>query len=255
MIVHLHTLVYNEIDRLPFAIPYWEKCATHVFVYLMKSSDDGSREYLEQFKDFVEICEIDDSDGFNDSRNQELKNNVWKKSRGIADFVIVTDFDEFVYSPNWEEELKYMKEHNYTIVSPEIFHLGTYENVIDKYKGNKNIFLHKIIGKGVYDNGFGKHCIFNPNEIQEINYSPGAHICHPIGNVKYYDKKRLVLFHAKYLGKKWFLERENILQARLSVTNLRKGHGVQYLWNDDKKIEGFEKMVNNLTEIPDVFLE
>ena len=60
MIVHLHTIVHNEIERLPFAINYWKLCATHVFVYLMKSTNDGSKEYLEQYSDFITIQEIDD---------------------------------------------------------------------------------------------------------------------------------------------------------------------------------------------------
>lgn len=254
MIVHLHTLVYNEIDRLPFAIPYWKLCATHVFVYLMKSTNDGSKEYLEHFKDFVEIIEIDDNDGFNDCRNQEIKNNAWKKSRNVADFVIVTDFDEFIYCPNWKEELEYMKEHNYTIVSPEIFQISTYEDVISKYKENEDIFIHKIIGYGMHDNGFGKHCIFNPNEIQEINYSLGAHKCYPKGNVKYYDKKMICLFHVKYLGVEWFLKKENMLQQRLSPSNLQKGHGIQYRWDDKKKLKGFEEIFNKSKKLPDMFL-
>lgn len=248
MIVHLHTIVHNEIERLPFAINYWKLCATHVFVYLMKSTNDGSKEYLEQYSDFITIQEIDDNDGFNDKRNQQIKNDVWKLSRGISDFVIITDFDEFVYSPTFFDELKYMKENGFTIVAPEIYNLVTYDDIVEE--GIKEQLLHQQIKYGTYDMAFGKHCIFNPNEITEINYSPGAHFCHPTGKVKYYDRKNIYLFHAKYLGLNFFLKKNNTLCERLSTTNIMCGYGIHYRWNDEKKICDFKEIFNKRQLLP-----
>ena len=186
IIVHLYTLCRNEIERLPFAIKYWEKCASHVYVYLMSSTDDGSREYLQQFPDFITIEEINDEDGFNDKRNQILKNSIWKKSRNKADFVIVTDFDEFIYNPSLLIELQYMKENEYTIIKPRGYQLITKNNKIIE-KQNLKTLLHEQIKYYFEDNNYAKCCIFDPNQIKEIRYSPGAHQCQPIGNVKYLE--------------------------------------------------------------------
>lgn len=252
MIVHLHTLVYNEIDRLPFAIPYWKLCATHVFVYLMSSSNDGSREFLKSIGDFVTIEEIEDSDGFNDKRNMILKNEVWKKSRGVADFVIVNDFDEFIYSKDLISELKYMKDNNMSIVSPEIYHLINKDVILDNL--NHEEFLHKQIKFGFYDKNWGKHIIFDPNIIEEINYGPGSHHCNPISNKKilYYDKNNIYLFHAKFLGLDWYLNKENELKNRLSNTNIRCGYGFHYNWENEVKINEFMKKFDNSVSIFDL---
>ena len=237
MIIHLHTLIHNEIERLPFAIKYWKTFVSHVYVYLMKSSNDGSREYLQNLSGFVTIEEIDDPDGFNDKRNKLIKNTCWKKSVGIADFVIVNDFDEFIYSDNLINELQYMKDNGMTIVHPEIYHLINKDVNINEL--NQNEFLHKQIEYGVYDKHFGKRCIFDPNKITEINYTEGAHSCFPVGDVKYYDRKNIYLFHAKYLGIKWFISHDYKLKQRLSETNKKHGYGNEYTYDIETKVNHF----------------
>jgi hypothetical protein len=221
----------------------------------MKSTDDGSKEYLEKYPDFITIKEIDDPDGFNDTRNQNLKNNEWKISKGVADFVIVTDFDEFIYSPDFKKELEYMKENNMTIVAPEIYELVSDKEVIYDKLLNDGDFLHEQINNGFYNKLFGKHCIFNPNEIREINYNAGAHKCRPKGNVKYYDKKNIYLFHAKYLGLKRFLNQTSINCNRLSEDNIKNGHGYQYKLSDDKKTKDYNNKLKKSINISDIIVK
>ena len=250
--VHIHTLCHNEIERAPYAIKYWELCANHVFVYLMTSTNDGTREFLMKYPDFITIIDIVDDDGFNDDRNKILKNEVWKKSRGKADFVIVTDFDEFIYSPSFYEELSYMKENNQTIVAPEVYHLVTYKNILNK-ETPKDILLHEIVKNGRPDNDFGKHCIFNPNEVLEINYTPGAHCCEPIGNIRYYDREKIYLLHAKYLGIEWFINKQIYLKNRLSETNKFYGFGEHYTNDRKKLVTELKEYFDNSVLLEDIF--
>lgn len=106
MTVHLYSVCYNEIDILPFVIEYWKKFVSHAYIF-DNGSTDGSVEFLNRF-DWITV-EHFDSDGMDDDILKDIKNNCWKKSRGIADFVVVCDIDEILYSNRIIDELEYMK--------------------------------------------------------------------------------------------------------------------------------------------------
>lgn len=252
MVVHLHTICYNERDLMEIAIKYWASSVSHVFVYLMSSSNDGSKEFLSEFGKFISVIPIKDENEFNDARNIYIKNNCWKASRGKADFVIVTDFDEFIYAKDIIKELEYMKENNMTIVAPEIYHLTSKENIIDKL--NYNIFLHEQVREGYYDPKFGKYCLFDPNAIEEINYLPGAHQCQPVGKIKYYDRNKIFLFHAKYLGEERFVNRLTNCGTRLSQMNIQNNWGVEYNFSEENKRKIFNDKYDNRVNISERLL-
>ena len=250
MVVHIHTLCHNERALIPTVMKYWHFIASHVFVYLMKSSDDGSRELLNQYPDFITIIEIDDEDGFNDGRNMEIKNQVWKNSRGKADFVIVTDFDECVWSFDFQKELEYMALNNMTIATPRYWHLIQQEDVDLEQINESNKFLHEEI-RGCLINE-PKTVLFNPNKISDINYCPGAHRCSPQGDVKWYDGENIHTFHCKYLGFNSFIEKEQRLAKRLSETNKRCGWGYHYLLKFDWHKKTFEDTLNNSVKLSEI---
>ena len=166
MNIHLHTICYNERDLMEIAIKYWQSSVDHVFVYLMNSSNDGSKEFLSKYRNYISVINIKDDNEFNDARNIYIKNNCWKASRGKADFVIVTDFDEFIYAKDIFKELEYMKKNGMTIVAPEVYHLMSKDNIINELNNEK--YLHEQVTTGFYEPKFGKYCIFDPNAIEEI---------------------------------------------------------------------------------------
>lgn len=240
IIIHIHTICHNDRDIMPYIIKYWRLYGDHVYVYLMSSSNDGSREYLQQFPDFISIIEIEDNNNKCNLRNQIIKNERWKESRNIADFVIVTDFDEVIYAKNLKQKLAYMKKNNMTIVKPEIYELITANNVLDENVLDENKLIHEQITSAFYYPKFGKHCLFNPNLINEINYKPGSHVCKPIGKVKYYDNKNIYLIHIKYLGLNRFINNCNYQKNRLSEENKKKKLSKQYYKSIKELSEDFD---------------
>ena len=84
-------------------------------------SDDGSVEYLSQYP-WIEVRQFK-TNGFDDTANMNIKNSCWKESIGIADFVVVSDLDECLYSPVLESELEYMKANDITICGPRQYAL------------------------------------------------------------------------------------------------------------------------------------
>lgn len=244
--VHLYTLCYNEMAIIPFAVDYWKTVADKVFV-LDNGSTDGSVEYLSKIP-WVEVIHFSDGTGFNDRLNMDIKNNVWKASKGRADFVIVTDFDEFIYAKDLRGELQGMKDRGETICTPRGYNV--YSKTFPDYEEGK--FCHEMCGKAVYDKMYCKTAIFNPNEITEIRYNPGAHKSNPRGNIKWYTGNKIFLLHHKNLGIEYVLKRYKELRERLSQENKKNGWGVHYSFEENKIKRDFNDNYNKCENIEDV---
>ena len=118
--IHAYVVCWNEMDNIPFVVDYWKRFAERVIVY-DNGSDDGSVEYLTQYP-WIEVRQFK-TNGFDDTANMNIKNSCWKESIGIADFVVVSDLDECLYSPVLESELDYMKANDITICGPRQYAL------------------------------------------------------------------------------------------------------------------------------------
>ena len=253
--IHVYVLCWNEIDILPFCVDYWKQYAEKVIVY-DNGSDDGSIEFMSEFP-WIEVRHYD-SDGVDDSIYIEIKNTCWKESCGIADFVVVGDMDECIYSPVLFQELDYMKENNMTICGPVQYSLKG--DNYPKYEDGK--FLHEIITRAhlqksnhsSWCNTTGKLMLFNPNEIKEINYTPGCHTANPIGNIRLYDKERIFCIHInKGFGVEYNIQRKRILQNRLSQNNKKRGYAIHYSYSDERIRREYAESVARSVNILDIF--
>lgn len=234
--IHVYTVCWNEIDIVKFVVDYWNQYATKIVIY-DNGSTDGTIEYLSQFEN-IEIRHFD-TDGLDDTANMNIKNSCWKESVGIADYVVVCDFDECLFSPFLEEELDYMKENNMTLCGPVQYALQG-----DYYPGYVDgKFLHEIITKVRLQksnhtpniNTYGKLMLFDPNKISDMNYGPGCHKAKPIGKVKLYDRNRILCIHInKGFGVEYNIQRKRILEKRISDENKKHGYAVHYSFSDDK---------------------
>jgi glycosyltransferase involved in cell wall biosynthesis len=234
--IHVYVVCWNEIDIALFVVDYWKQYAEKVVVY-DNGSTDRTIEYLSQYP-WIEIRHFE-SQGLDDTVNMNIKNTCWKEIKGIADFVVVSDFDECLYSPILEEELDYMKENNMTICGPEQYALCG--DNYPQYKEGK--FVHEIIRNGYIQksnhsfNVSGKIMLFDPNAIVEMNYGPGCHTCKPEGIVKLYDRKRIFCIHTnKGFGYEYKNKRYKEMSNRLSDNNKRHGYGTFY-FNSEQRIK------------------
>lgn len=234
--VDVFTLCYNEMDILPFVIDYWRLFARHVYVF-DNGSDDGSVEYLKEFN-WISVMPFY-SDGLNDARYLDIKNNVWKISD--ADFVVVCDMDECLYHENIMDVLQYMKERNQTISTTAFLNAVSID--FQEYQGNGTLY-HQIDGVRFSNNvNLGDKCIiFNPRMVNVINYEPGAHKCHPYGMVNMYDRQNddpIMTIHIKNLSINKTIDRLHMYQNRLSEINKRNHWGGHYSYSDEKVTKDF----------------
>lgn len=222
--IHLYLLCWNESKIIPFIMDYYQRYVDHVYVF-DNQSDDGSVEMLERYPN-VTVYPYESGGEIRDDIYLEIKNNAWKQSRGVADFVIVCDMDEVVWSADVATDFDYMKEHGYTICAPKLHQAISQEFP----ESGKSLIHEQCVAyrdyKGV------KSLVFDPNAILEINYGIGGHECHPTGKINRWEDPYLNTFHFKCIGRKYMLERKNQFGKRLSRENRANKWGMKYVAED-----------------------
>lgn len=220
--LHLYTICWNEEKMLPHFLKYYAAFCEKICVY-DNFSTDKTAEICAAFPN-VEVFEYDSGNEIRDDIYLKIKNEVWKKSRGEADFVIVCDVDEFIYHENLDGFLSGAKSNGISVMRCE-----GYNMISDKFPAaDKNIF--EEVQEGVRSINFDKACVFDPFLVEEINYSPGAHGCFPVGKIKYSDHE-LKLLHFKYLDLNYILLRYKEFGTRLSKFNRANSLGHHYLFS------------------------
>ena len=214
-------------------LDYYSGFCQKIVIYDNESDDNSPliiKSYLNsEVRTYLSNCEIRDDLYVN------IKNNVWKESRGKADWVIVCDTDEILYHPHIMEKLDELKARGVTIIKP--YGYDMYSETLPQ----KSIFEIK---HGIQDNRhFGKCIIFDPNLIEEINFNPGCHKCKPKGKVKLYNSNDIKLLHYKHLNLEYLLDRYDSFRKRLSKQNIENRQGKQYLIEKEELILLFN---NNL---------
>lgn len=213
MKIQAYLLCYNELDIMPFVIRHYQKFCDKITI-MDNYSTDGSDKLAESMG-----CEVIKFGGkfFDDVENMKCKNSCWKGSD--ADWVIVADFDEILFHPykqmrfglEYFTKASIIKTIGWQIMSDEM----PKENLTEITNGYR------------FDN-YSKNIVFNPKDIKEINYNPGAHRCDPQGLVKWSDESLYVLHYKHIGGVQRTIDRYKILNKRMSKENKRKGYGIHY---------------------------
>ena len=218
-IIHYYSICWNEEKILPFILDYYSPICDKITI-MDNESDDNSVEIIKSYQK-TEVRNYSTNGEIRDDIYLEIKNNIWKESRGKADWVIVCDVDEILYHPNLVSKQDELKIQGYTIIKPHGF---------DMYSDNFPSKSLLEITNGVKDNRLlGKCIIFNPNMIDEINYKTGCHKCYPSGNLKYYKKDDIKMLHYKCLNIDYLIDRFEILNKRLSNYNIENKFGKHYM--------------------------
>ena len=226
---------------IPYYFRHYGPIGTRFYIY-DDNSNDKSLEMLSG-DPRVSIKRFTKSSDSYIASSLQLYNKFWKQSRGKADWVIICSMDEHIYHPNLCNFLLKCKNDGITILKAE-----GYQMISDKFPlTNKR--LCDIITRGISWSQMNKTAIFNPNEIEEINYTIGRHSAEPSGNVKYPEKENIKLLHFKYLGLDYLIERSAELRTGLKEIDIEKGWGHRYLWKKEKIREDFIKINEASTEI------
>jgi hypothetical protein len=245
IIFHVYAINWNEERLLPNLFKYYHQ-ADKIFI-LDNMSDDFSHQIINKNNGI--IIPFDTNGKFDDFTNQNIKNNIWKQSKGIADFVIVQDLDEFLFFPEYPNDiksaLKYLKNKDITIIISKGYNMYCTDDFYDNILNDQLISASIMNGsRNPQECDYDKPNCFNPNEIEEINYTPGSHqIIDPKGkiNIEHYG----IILHYKYIGKNYLFKRYPQLSDRLSSTNIEYKMGIQYLNYSPSDIDTYYQLYSN----------
>ncbi len=232
MKIHVYTLCWNEEVILPYFLKHYETIAEKIIVYDNKSTDNSLNILRAHPK--VEIRIYDSNNQIRDDLYLGIKNNCWKEARDKADWVIVVDADEFIYHVDLYGFLEDHLLQGITLFKPK-----GYLMVSEKLPTTKGM-IYEEIKTGIPQEASSKPVIFNPNKIEEINFSAGAHSCNPTGEVNLYESSgNLKLLHYKVLSLDYLLTRSRQCKERLSDINKQNNWGKHYTVDEQIKTQKF----------------
>lgn len=221
MLIDVYSVMNNERVLLPYWLRHYETFADRIFVW-DDQSDDGTREMLEAHP-LVKLLPLDRYGDDDPYWIKDLFPQYETYSRGQADWVIITDADEFIYHPRMREVLE-----QETAKGTQVIWCKGYAMIADTPPSG-NGYIYEEIKQGLPDRLESKWTIFDPAE--KVRFRKGRHGgLLEGGQLKTNADTGIKLFHYRYLGEQFFIERDKRNAARLEkVIKI----GYQY---DPKKI-------------------
>lgn len=236
MKIDLYTVVWNEEEMLPFFFRHYDPFVDRYVIY-----DDGS---TDRTRDILAAHRRVEVRRFVHTTPESyvlsaltLHDNVWKESRGRADWVILTAVDEHLYHPaGLGRYLRVAGCRGITAVPALAFQM-----VANAFPSSREC-LARTRRQGVPLDHYNKLSIFNPDAVRETRYAVGRHTAAPEGDLRYPKRDRVLLFHYKYLGIEYLLSRYALLRGGLGATDRQHQFGFQYDLPRDELEEEFSRL-------------
>lgn len=204
--------VYNEESILPYTVDFYQNKLGKdniIFNFYDNGSTDKTVEIAKSLGCNIGIYETGGQ--VRDDLLLEFKNTIWKNSS--ADFVIVIDCDEWLdIDPNQLINKTILSSIGYNMV------------------GDGTETPDKII-HGIRHKPQDKVCVFSPKEINNINYTVGAHQCSPQGNLVWANPVKL--YHMKLLSADYVIRKYGESKNRLSDINKKYKWGDHYTQSEE----------------------
>jgi glycosyltransferase involved in cell wall biosynthesis len=251
MKIWAYVTVWNEESMLPYYLRHYINFCERIIV-LDNESTDNTVSIAKEYPN-VEVRTYSTENTFNDYSNLDIKHKCIKEARGNADYVIISDCDEFIVHPNIKEFLT--NNSQYSIIYPAGFQMVSNSFPI------KNGQIYDEIKIGTPDPWYSKPILINPNMVHEFSWIEGCHeisldskykgsIMHPVpesirpegeweghpwGKWKMqfnildsFNEFPIKLLHFKFLGEDYVNERYTQYANRNSIQNKMNGLAMHY---------------------------
>ena len=228
---------------LPFFFLHYDKLVERYVIY-----DDGSSDNSQEILRLNPKVELRPTPRYGNPGSRvasqlALLETCWKESRGIADWVIVTDIDEHLYHPDMYRYLAQCRAQGVTIIPA----LG-YQMLSHQFPEHKTLLCNSL-SRGACDSLYSKLNIFSPNEIDATNYTPGRHTAAPTGRVVLPARDEVMLLHYRYLDFERVRKRYQVLATRHFKADIAMGWGSQYSWSSEQLREAWNFVASRLVDI------
>lgn len=196
MQIHLYAMCWNEEAIIPFFLRHYEGIVDRIFI-CDDGSDDRSVALLRAHPK-VELIEKKlraAGPGSDSVALRPFYNDVWKRSRGVADWIITCNLDELYSHPaGLREHLAACLQKGENIVPAFGFEMFSWRfpapgaNLAAAYRrGMRSWPMNKVVA-------------FHPDQVLEINFERGRHGCLPEGNLRFSKRVEVQLLHYHYVG-------------------------------------------------------
>ncbi len=241
--VHLYTLCWNDRRMLPHFFRHYGAVVDRFFIF-DNGSTDGSLEMLAG-DERVQVSHFEtEFDSFVDTELR-LSEEVWKQSRGAADWVFVIDIDEHIYHEDLRAYLSLCTERNVTAIQA----IG-YEMVSEAFP-DASRRLCDVVTTGVrFPKFHDKLCAFDPSAITRTNFAPGRHSASPEGCVRWPPIREVLLLHYKKLGLEYEIARSAELRKGLGSRDKEKMAGGRYFLSPEEIADRFKQMADLARPVP-----
>ncbi len=241
--VHLYTLCWNDRRVLPHFFRHYTEIVDCFFIF-DNGSTDGSLDVLAG-DERVQVSPFEsDADSFV-ATELRLSEEIWKSSRGVADWAIVVDLDEHLYHDDLRSYLQACARRGVTAIRT----VG-YEMLSQTFPG-AGARLCDVVTTGVrMPELYDKLCIFNPAAIARTNYLPGRHVANPEGRVQWPAVDEVLLLHYKKLGLEYEIARSAELRTGLRSRDIEEQWGCQYLLSPKQITEAFNRLSERAEPVP-----
>jgi hypothetical protein len=171
--------------------------------------------------------------------------HAWKASRGRADWVVLTNVDEFIWHPaGMGNYLAQCEARGDTIIHPRGYQM------VSPTMPAAGALLPDVLRIGAPMFGYDKRQVFKPDAIREIGFQPGRHACNPTGHVVDAHPVEAKLLHYKYVDYDgYFVPRQLALAPRLLPGDISKGYGWQYSVTPAKRREVYDWLLLHATDV------
>lgn len=241
-VVHLYTMSLNEEAMLGFFFRHYDHLVDRYFVY-----DDGSTDRtLDMLRAHPKVeCRRFERVVPNSivASAQAFYNNVWKESRGKADWVILTAIDEHLFHPDMRAYLQRCLRAGVTAIPA----LG-YE-MVSRALPSAGETLSQAIKTGVPDIRMSKLSIFNPTALDSTGYAPGRHHASPRGTLVFAPSDEVTLLHYKHIDPAYTVKRQHALALGLRARDRANNWGAEYVQPDSGILKRFAQLEASAVDI------
>jgi predicted O-methyltransferase YrrM len=243
MKIDLYARCWNERDMLPFFFLHYDKLVQRYIIY-----DDASTDNSQDILRRNPKVELRPMPPYSDPESRirsalALQETCWRESRGIADWVIITDIDEHLYHPDMYGYLAQCRAQGVTIIPA----LG-YQMLSEHFPEHKTLLCQSLT-RGACDLVYSKLGIFSPNEIDAVNYTQGRHSAAPKGRVVLPARDELLLLHYHYLGFERVRKRNAQFVTRQRKNDIAMGWGSEYSLSSKQLREVWNLIASRLVDI------
>jgi hypothetical protein len=244
MIIHLYSTMRNEEKIIPYFFRHYDKFIDQYYI----SEDHSTDRTLELLKAHPKVTlQPIGYDGIDEFIIAKWYSETYKThSRGIADWVICADADEFIYHVDIIERLK-----NLQVDGVQVVLCAGRQMLADHFPATDGQ-IYDEIKEGIIDSDYSKCILFQP--CIDINFSPGRHWNGPDSyahrpritpNAVIFDKEDILNLHYACLGIEYLRERHAKNAARQSDDNIKNRFGINVQADNHGKCSNsyFEKII------------